>query len=135
MLSDNERNRLNTVARVTFSDKAVAELEELLPAFADYADPAAKGRKAPLFMAPDWRPDLPQSSILNALVVLVETIWRENGGQGHGARWDKDSDKHGALVCLLQELFAHAGVRKPPSSRTLRRAIQAARQNEASPAT
>lgn len=125
--------RIDLVTGLKFSDRAAAQLEDLLDACRGYADPAAAGRAAPAFMAGDWSEREP-FECLCATAAVVEDVWRESGGEGHGARWGADN-KEGPLVRLLSEMFKFAGVKEPPSGRTLRRAIQAARGDEDSPTT
>lgn len=124
---DEFRRRINLVTGLKFSDRGAAELEESLGACRDYADPGAAGRQAPSFMAPDWSEPKP-FKVLCALVEIVEDVWREHGGKGHGARRDADG-KQGPLVRLLLELFKFAGARTP-SARTLRDAILRVRRRE-----
>jgi hypothetical protein len=123
------RRRINFVTGLEFGDRAATALEDLLDACRHYADPAAAGRQAPAFMTADWGNRTPPECLC-AIVWLVEDIWHEQGGKGHGARWDVD-DMQGPLVRLLMEMFKFAGVEKnSPSARTLRRALQAARADE-----
>lgn len=124
------RRRIDLVTGLKFSDRDVAELVECLDICRDYADPGAAGRQAPLFMARHWPPPKP-FKVLCGLVGIVEDVWRDNGGKGHGVRRDDDG-KQGPLVRLLQELFKFAGAR-PPRPRTLRDAIQRARLRERRP--
>ena len=128
-------HRINLVTGLEFSDRAAAQLEDLLDACRCYADPATEGRAAPAFLAPDWS-QRTSFERLCATAAVVEDVWRESGGEGHGARWGADNTE-GPLVRLLLEMFKFAGVanQNAPSARTLRRALQAARGDEDSPTT
>lgn len=108
---------------VKLSDAAFAELVFLAEYCEMYADPGAAGRRAPLFMAPDFR-TADNLQVLHELVTGVQEVWRASGGQGNGTwRDNNDRDRNGALVRLLSSMFEQVGV-KSPSPRTLRRAIQ-----------
>jgi hypothetical protein len=106
---------------VQLGDDGVEELKELLTIYAERnADPGAQ----PLWDPSDIKPVQRQEpDALRALVEAVWFVWREHGGKGHGARWDTDPLVQGPFVRLSQELFHQAGI-KPPSARTLRRALQ-----------
>jgi hypothetical protein len=114
-------------AGVKFGHQAFAELEWLAEYCVLYANPGAEGLWAPLFMASDFRPTMAtdQQQALHVLVAGVQALWRASGGEGKtGAWYDKaDAERNGPLVRLLGSMFEQVGV-KPPSARTLRRAIQ-----------
>jgi hypothetical protein len=122
------RARLELVSGARFGDDGVEELQELFTMYTE--------RGADLTPMPFWDPDhiVPvaqqESRALRALVEGVWMVWLEHGGQGHGGRWDVDPDVNGPVIRLLQELFQQNGI-KPPSARTLRRALQAVQQEEA----
>jgi hypothetical protein len=127
------KRRCESRTGLTFNDAQLADLQELTRVCAHYADPGAEGRRAPLFMAEDWRPTT-QHEVLCALVELVEDVWREAGGKGAGSWFDlNENDKNGPLVRLLFELFKFGGVNKPPSPRALRRALQRVRAGRTRP--
>jgi hypothetical protein len=133
---DEFRHSIDSVTGLKFNDSQAEALEDLLDACRDCADPATAGRQAPAFMAPHWGKRTPPERLC-AIVGLVEDLWREAGGKGHGARWATKFEAEGPLVRLLEEMFKFAGVKakNSPSARTLRRAIQAARADEDSPTT
>jgi hypothetical protein len=122
------KQRCELRAGVKFSDKAFAELEWLAEYCELYSDPGAEGRRAPSFMAPHFRSATTtnQQQALHALVAGVQAVWRASGGEGASGTWyDKaDPNRNGPLVRLLGSMFEQVGVKRPPSPRTLRRAIQ-----------
>ena len=112
-----DQARCERAGGVKFSPGAWVRLESLAEYCELYVDPGAEGRRAPLSMAPDFKPPLTptqQADILQILVKGVAEAWRENGGV-----------KRERLSRLVRSLFEQAKV-TPPAPRTLRRAVQTA---------
>jgi hypothetical protein len=123
-----DRRRLEQVSGARLADDGVEELKELLTIYAE--------RSADLRTQSFWKPEditpvqKQEPTALQALVEAVWRVWQEHGGKGHGGRWDADPLVQGPFIRLMQELFHQAGL-KQPSPRTLRRALQSIREEDA----
>lgn len=109
------QDRCERALGVKLTSGAVADLADLAEYCVLYADPGAEGRRAPLFMAADFRSPLtpPQrADVLLRLVEGVAEVWRSNGGT-----------KRERVGRLVRSLFKQAGM-TVPAARTLRRAVQ-----------
>jgi hypothetical protein len=109
------KGRCDRAAGVVLNAAAFADLEGLSEYCQLYVDPGAEGRRAPLFMAADFREPATREQHAGILLLLVE-------GVAQVCRANKI--KRDRLNRLVASLFKQTGTR-PPAPRTLRRAVQA----------
>lgn len=112
-----DRARCERAAGFKLTPRAWTELQSSVDYCEAYADPSALARRAPRFMAEDWKPPLTQTQRADLLLILVREVletFYESGGK-----------RRERLNQLALSLFKQVGV-KPPSTRNLRRAISCA---------
>ncbi len=123
-----DRERLEKLAGVKFSDNDFCELVELTAAVAE----RFQGPASPDFMLDDaWKerwhqqPRQIEMDVRRAFVEAVEGVWHECGATGLGSYYNKEEAKHtGRLNLLLQELLRAVGEDKPGLAATLHHDIE-----------
>lgn len=108
-----DRERLETLAGLKFSDASFAELVELTATVAG----KFQGPAPPDFMLEDawserWHqePRQIEMDVRRAFVEAIDALWHECGGKGRGSYYDGFNGIYsGQLLALLRELFRILG--------------------------